>query len=287
MTVTTAETLSVNGVVLNTLAKNIESLTGRLKVAALRTDNIIVPGRHGRLRTTQKFYDEGQIVLPMWVVGCDDNGNVPTTTRKQFMANVDTLTQLFRPGDGPIRLVHTLANGTARFIYTEVTDVIDFSIQGYNPIGKFSVSMRAPSPFWTETPPPYVTMPPTQNGAVNALLDMTAPVEDGIFTFTGPITNPRVEALYNGVPLFNPNWFQYSGTIPAGQQLRVDCGNWALTGLLGFTPNYSLFGHAGAARWLIIQPGPPGVAPGLKITGSNTTAATVVNLSAARKFLVG
>lgn len=288
MTVTTAETLTVNGVVLNTLAKNIESLTGRLRVAAIRTDNLVVPGRHGRLHTTQKYYEEGQIILPMWVIGCDDNGNVPTNARTQFFANVDALSALFRPGDGLLEVLHTLPDGSTRRAWCEVTEVIDFSVQGGGmPLGKFSVAMRVPSVFWEDQAVISLDMPPTQNGGIAPFTGMTAPIEDGVFTVTGPATNPRVEALYNGASLSTPLWFQYSGTIPAAQTLKVDCGNWVLTGGGGFSPVYANFSHAGAARWLNIVPPAPGGVPGLKITASSTTGATKVNLTAKRKYLVG
>jgi hypothetical protein len=289
MTVTTAETLAANGIILNTLAKNIESLTGRLRVPKLRTENITVPGRHGTLYTRQKYYDEGEIVLPMWVRGCDDDGLV-TTGRAQFMANIDTLTRIFRPGDGLIELVHTLADGSSRRVMCEVTEAIDFSVisgSGNIPVGKFSVALRVPSVFWEDTIVSSVDLPPTQNGEIAALSGMSAPLEDSVWTITGPVTNPRVEALYNGQPQLTPNWFQYSGTIPAGQGMVVDCGKWLLTGVGGFVPNYSFFSHSGGSRWLTLQAAVVGHSPEVKITSSATTSATKFNLTGRRKYLVG
>lgn len=289
MTVTTAETLSVGGVVLNTLAKNIESLTGRLKVAAIRTDNLIVPGRHGRLHTQQKYYDEGQIILPMWVRGCDDNGVVPASTRTQFFQNIDILSALFRPGDGLLEVLHTLPDGSVRRAWCEVTEVIDFSVQGGNaPLGKFSVAMRVPAAFWEDQLSVSLDMPLTQNGNIVPFGGMTAPIEDGVFTITGPCVNPRVEALYNGASLSTPNWFQYNGSLTTGQTLKVDCGNWVLTGGGGFVPSYANFTHAGASRWLIIVPPPSSGTPQLKVTATGITGGvSKINLTAKRKFLVG
>ncbi len=287
MTATTAETLTVNGVLLNTYAKNIESLTGRLRVPGLRTDNIVVPARHGTLRTTRKFYDEGQIILPMWVKGCDDDGNIPTTARQMFYTNLDVLSKLFRPGDGMLEVLHTLPDATVRRCMAEVTEVIDNQVSGYgNPLGKFSVAMRVPSVFWEDAVVRSVDLLPTQNGPVPILDGATAPIEDAVFTITGPATNPKVEALYNGASLSTPVYFQYSGTVAAGKTLAVDCGNWTLVGG-GFSPDFSLFSHVGSARWMTIPPGPIGSAPSIKITASSTSGATKVNLSARRKFLVG
>jgi hypothetical protein len=289
MTVTTAETLAANGIILNTLAKNIESLTGRLKVPKLRTENIPVPGRHGSLHSRRKYYEESEFHLPMWVRGCDDNGLV-TSGRAQFMANVDTLTRIFRPGDGLIELVHTLPDSTARRAMCEVIEAIDFSLisgSGGMPVGKFAVALKVPSVFWEDATPTSVDLLPTQNGPVAYLDGMTAPIEDSVWTITGPATNTRVEALYNGAPLTIPSWFQYAGTIPAGQGLIVNCSTWTLTGVGGFVPDYSAFTHSGRSVWITIVPSPIGQAPGVKITASSTTSATKMNLAARRKYLVG
>lgn len=284
---TTTETLTVNGVVLNTLAKNIESLTGRLKIPQLRTENIAVPGRHGRLRTQRKYYEESILVLPMWVVGCDDNG-VVTNNRQQFFQNLDQLTQLFKPGNGMLEVLHTLPDGTVRRVWAEVTEAIDFSTEGgSNPLGKFSVALKVPSVFWEDQTAQSLDMLPTQNGAITPFTGMTAPIEDAVFTITGPATNTRIEALYNGSSLDVPCWFQYAATVPAGQTLTVDCGKWTLTGGGGYTADYSQLSHAGTPRWLTIVPGPVSGAPQLLITSSGTTGATKVNLTAKRKYLVG
>lgn len=290
MTVTTAETLSVNGTVLNTLAKNIESLAGRLKVADLRTDNVSVPGRHGTLRTAQKYYSEGQIILPMWVRGTDDNGVVTTSGRELFMANVNALSALFRPGDGMLEVVHVQPDNTSRRCFAEVTEVIDFSTQansGNMPIGKFSVALRVPEVFWEDLLPVSVDLLPTQVGAVSQFVGATAPIGDAIFKVTGPATGVRVEATYNGQSKQVPDWFQYLGTVSAGQTLTIDCSNWTLTGGGGHVVNYANFTHSGGSRWVTMVPGPAGGAPELKITASSTTIATKVNVQARRKYLVG
>lgn len=286
---TTEETLTVNGVVLNTLAKNITSLTGRLKVPARRNENITVPGRHGRIRTTRKYFDENDIVLPMWVRGCDDDGNI-TSGREQFYGNIDTLTKLFQPGDGSLEVVHTLPDGSSRRAWAECTEAIDFSMQAGShgrPLGKFSVALKMPSPFWEETTVTSVDLAVAHTGSVSQFFGTTAPIDDMVLTVTGPATNPRVEALYNDVTMVNPTWLLYSGTVPAGQTLVIDVANWSLAGTGGLTPDYSLFSHQGGATWLTLVPGPGDEAPQVKFTASSTSGATKLNLAARRKFLVG
>lgn len=294
MTVTTSETLSVNGVILNTLAYNIESLTGRLKMPKMRTENIEVPGRHGSIRVKQKKYEQNQIILPMWVRGCDVDGQVPfsSTRRAEFFKNLDTLTRLFTNlgGAGLLDIRHTLADGSVRQCFAEVLEAIDFSTRGVNPLGKFSVALDIPDVFWRDVNLTLVNVPvptsPTLT-TVTQLAGATAPMEEIAFNLNGPMTNPRIEAYYNNLALETPIWFQYSGAITAGQSLTVDCVNWKLSGSGGLTVDYSLFSHSGSARWMSLIPGPLGAGPQFRFTGTALTGASNVAIQAYRKFLVG
>ena len=288
MTTTTADTLTVNGVVLNTLAKNITTLTGRLRAPALRTDNISVPGRHGTIRTPNKRYEEGQIILPMWVRGCDDDeGNV---SRAQFFENVDTLTHLFRPGSGMLTVVHTLPDGSQRRCIAECTEAINLTMQagGEFPYATFSVALRVPSVFWEDVEASVFDVSNTFDGDLTALGGSTAPIEDAILKIYGPTTNTTIEARYNGVALEDPLYFNYSGTIATGQTLTVDCGTWKLTGAGGLAVDYTKMFHTGSSRFLTLVPGPVGGSPQMKVTMTGSVAGTSkVNVTARRKFLVG
>lgn len=287
---TTSETLEVNGVVLNTLAKNIESISGRLRVASLRTENITLPGRHGTLRTRSKVYDEGEIVLPMWVRGTNDDGLVAadTTSRKEFYRNVDVLTQLFRPGDGLLSVVHTLPDGSQRRIFAECTEAIDFSVSGGGyPLGKFSVALRVPGVFWEDLEEQEINLSVGHSGIISQLEGTTAPIEDSILILRGPLTSTRIESLVDDMPRSTPEWVNYASQVSAGQTLTIDCANWELLGGGGHTANYSALSHSGGSRWLTLVPGRVLTAPGIKITATNTTSQSKVTLKARRKFLVG
>lgn len=282
--ITTGETLSVNGTVLNTLAYNISTLAGRLRAPNLRTENIVVPGRHGTLRTPRKMYEEGQIVLPMWVRDTDVDDANPS--RGQLFENIDLLSKLFRPGQGLLEVVHTLPDGSARRAMAESTEVIDFVPRGSG-MAQFSVSLKVPGVFWEDADPVSVDLAPTHNGPVAVLSGATAPIEDAVFLVTGPITEVRVEALVDGAIMTDPVWFKYLGVVAAGQTLTIDVAEWNLTGGGGHVVNYSSFSHQGSARWLIIEPGSVGSSPGVKVSGFNTSPATKINLTARRKYLVG
>lgn len=281
---TTTDTLTVNGVVLNTLAYNVSSLAGRLKAPGLRTENITVPGRHGSLRTRRKLYEEGQIVLPLWVRDTDPNGLNPSD--EQFYDNVDMLTKLFRPGNGLLEVVHTLPDGSSRRALAECTEAIDLGMRGRG-LANFSAALRVPSVFWEDVVPISQELSLPHTGPVGQLSGMTAPLDDAVIVLTGPITGARVEASLSGAPLEKPVWFRYAGTISAGQTLTVNIGEWTLSGGGGHVVNYSHLTHSGDARWLVIEPGKVDVVPGLIVTGSNMSSATKLKITARRKYLVG
>ena len=293
MTYTTAEILSVDGVVLNTLAKNIEELTGRLRTPKAATDNIAVPKRNGRIRVSQKFYDQNEITLPMWVIGSDDDGKIPggSTEAKEFWKNLDTLTALFGLRSSPLDIRHTLADGSVRQCYGDVLETISFEVEMLR-IGRFTVVITVPDPFWQDvnSQTQSITLPNgsgsfVQSYSLTTFLGATAPIEDMTFTFTGPVTNPMVEALVNSSPLQAPIWFRYNGTVGAGTTLVANCSTWALSGSM--SPTYSLLSHVGSPRWMVVQPNPAASSPEIRVSGSNTSAATKVEVSGRRKFLVG
>ena len=66
--------LTVNGLSLHTVAIGVETKTGRLNVPGLRGTNLVVPGRSGSIWTPNKPFEEGRVVLSMFILGCDDDG---------------------------------------------------------------------------------------------------------------------------------------------------------------------------------------------------------------------
>jgi Phage tail protein len=288
MTVTTTETLSVDGVVLNTLAYNIESTTGRLKTPPIRGDNVQVPSRHGSIFSSTKMYDEGSIVLPMWVRGCNPNGSIPYTSseREEFFKNIDMLTSLFSSKRRLLDLRHKLPDGSVRQAMVEVRDVIDFSNESYSPMGKFSVILNMPEAFWKDVADVTSTNTIAVSGAnleLDEFIGATAPMEDLSFTITGPVTNFKMSATENGVAISPELSFQYAGAIAATKSLTVNCATWALTAV-GFSPVYSNVTHKGSARYMVVM---PDALPRIKVEGTALTGASAVSVTGRRKFLIG
>lgn len=278
MAQTTTETLRVNGVVLNTYAKNIETLAGRLRVPARRSSPITVPGRNGVIPPSQarRRYEAGMISLPMWVSGCDDDGGVPTdsTRRIEFYKNVDALTELFSQAE--LDVEHTLPDGSVRRCNAFVSEMMDFSVEGHgDPVGKFSVLLEIPESFWEDQIERSMRIIPS-NGAVIQLSEFiggTAPMEDLSFEITGPVNNIRITS--------GGTWFEYRYPIPAGATLRVFCRTWTMFGT-GLTPDYRFMVHAGDPRWLVVKPN-----PFITVTGLGMTSATRLTVRGRRKYLVG
>lgn len=99
MSFTNERPLSVDGTRLDTLAYNIESFDGRRQLPGVRTNDVIVPGRHGEVASIYDDFEPGRIILRMWVRSTDVDGNTVTdkNPKDQLQLNLDRLFALFRP----------------------------------------------------------------------------------------------------------------------------------------------------------------------------------------------
>lgn len=221
--------ISINGTSLdNLLAQGVEGSQGLHTVPAKRGSNVEVPGRHGAKHIPGKRYQPAALVLPMWVRGVNPDGSVPSdaSARLTFHQRVRELVALFTVGE-LVTVRHTLTDGTAREITGEVTDLIDFTIEGVgrSTLGRVSVGLTCADPFWTDLAATTATFA-LATGATRTLTEFaaaTAPMEDLIVSF-GPGTNielsqPAVSSL-----------LAYDGPITAGRKLAVDTAEWTATG---------------------------------------------------------
>lgn len=284
MATTTAEVLTVDGVVLNTLAKNIESLSGRLRTPSKRTSNVVVPGRHGSTRVGGKKFSENMIVLPMWVLGCDDDGAIPedSTERIEFFARVNELSRLFMGRDELLDVRHTQPDGSVRQCFADVLDALDFTTESDPPIGKFGVSMVVPDAFWQDLEERTQTKSSVNPSATFSILaGATAPMEDLTVTLEGPWTNPRLT-------FDDGSWLQYNDAFTAGQGIEINAGTWTLTGVGDFDPVLSSLQYSGASsHWIAIPPTDSTNGPRVTFGGTDRTAESTVTITGRRKFLLG
>lgn len=143
MSISTSEFWSVDGVPLQTMAYNISTMGGdRMAPRPLRGGDYVVPHRHGEV-WQPKTVDSMVITLGMWVIGADEDGNIPAgeLPSRQFQKNFKMLRRLlWTPGrqvklekkffddDGILRTVSVMAeyasglspimNGRARASFT-------------------------------------------------------------------------------------------------------------------------------------------------------------------------
>lgn len=269
--------ISVNGVDLSTLAKSVDTKSGRMGVPDKRGSNRVVSGRSGSIKTKKRFA-ESNVTLSMWVQGCADDGSIPTdsSTLKEFQKNVDQLTRLFAADE--LVITSTLPDGTTRRIRGEVLDAIDFSMSGHA-LARFAAVVVCPDVFW-ESPGTYVAEW-TSTGAkqASAFATSTAPIEDAVIRFEGPCNNPWIEAGNTRV--------QYQAVLADGQAVEINSKNWTITGFGGHSINYNAVLATGDPRWLVIPPTSDPAGPTITVGKTNSGTAMTARVTARRKFMVG
>lgn len=285
MALTTAERITVDGVDLKTFCWNIETLGATLRTAPRRGANAIVAGRSGSIHRRFKPLDEARYVWPMWVLGCDSDGNIPggSTARREFFKRVDELTRLLMKEHGLLDVRHTLPDGTVRQAFLEVQALIDYATAGVGqPKGLLSVELVNPASVWQE-----VTLQSITDNATPYVLDFgsgaTASLEDAIITLTGPITNPIITDTFAG-----DAFLSYAKTIAAGTTVTFNAGTGQITQTGGHVIDATLLtmqNTNGRLARFIADP----VAGGYRctVTGSGTTGATSVQIQYRRKYATG
>lgn len=221
--------ISVNGIDLDALlAQGVQGSAGLHTVAGRRGSNIEVPQRHGARHVAGKRYQQNTMALPMWVRGVLPDGSIPSdpAARLEFHRRLRELVALFHVGE-LVTLRHTLTDGSAREIVGEVTDVLDFSVEGTgrHSLGQVSVGLTCADPFWTDLAATTVTFA-LATGATRTLTEFaaaSAPMEDLTVSF-GPGTN---------ISLSQPavsSFLAYDGPITASRKLVTDTAAWTVTG---------------------------------------------------------
>lgn len=281
MTVTTSEDLTVEGVSVKTLAKNVETLAATLRAPGKRGANPVAALRSGSIFSAFKPHDDGNMVWPMWVRGCDDNGLIPSgTARTQFFSRIDELTSLFDKPHGLLDIRHTLPDVSVRQCFAECVQSMDFSTYGMNPIGLFAVELSIPGSYWQDVADTAPAKNTTVGSAWTFATGGTAPMDDATYTIAGPITNPRITDEYTGA------YVQYNGALTAGQTLVLNAGTFAVTAT-GITPNLAnlIMSNTGGRLMRLVPDASLRYRPIL--SGSGTATGVGLTIVGKRKFLVG
>jgi hypothetical protein len=266
-----------NGVNLDTLAYNVASRTGRMTTPPRKGKNLDVPGRDGAIFTPGKRHAGNTVILPLWVVGANEDGEIPAygNSRELCLDNLDRLRRLFTADT--VTLVDEAPDGTRRTITGQVLDVIDPTSQAGGTRATFSVSLICAAAYWEDVDSLTASKTGTGVWDVAAFEGATARMSDLTVRFDGICTNPRLTSP-SGI------YVAYNAVLTGTQWVSINCGTWAITTGGGLTVSYQPgtgLDHGGDPRWFVLEPGDP--TP--RCTFSQTAGATgTARLTGRRKY---
>lgn len=295
--------ITVGGISLNTYAHFVTTRNGWDSTPGLIGSNLRVPGKDGEVSVT-KDYGPGRMVLQITVTGTDADGAVPAgmTEATQFRSNMDNLLRLFG-FRGLQRVVRWMEDDSTRENYAEVGAVIAPDYIDGATTANLTVELIFPDPFWQGD---LVSIEPAGSSTNGRQLNLTgfagstAPINDAVFVFTGPATNPFITDIGTGAQIL------YNGTLAAGTNWRVDCANFKseVGPNLGFNINSGVFSGTATSvlastqfspgpRFFVFTPYVQGIgdsnttpgAPAIIINGIGMTSASTVKVYGRKKFL--
>jgi len=272
-----AERLLVNGVDLGSYTYMTTDVSSLLSVAARRGEDVVVAGRHGQIRRGGRCFDAGEIVLPMWVVGANPDGSIPSGGMEQgFFRRKDQLLQLFYADE--VVLAFRRPDGLELSTRATVAEVMDFTRRHAEPLAAVSVALTLPDAFWTDTQDvsQSITGVTGTSAELTAFAGSTAPIADARITFHGPVSNPQLT--------IGDRWVRFNGLVAAGRQLVLECGHWRATSGAGpaWDPSEIQVYREPGPAWLEI---PASYTPLTALFSHSGGGSATVEIAGNRKFL--
>jgi hypothetical protein len=271
------ETLLVNGISLDTRSVMLTDISGLSTTPGRRGENILVPGRHGRIPTRAKRYDQGEAVLSLWIDGCNPDGTIPggSNALREFEKRRDEVIRVFH--SDTVVIDYTPDSGLTRRALCEIADVMDFTRRGVEPLARVSVALTIPGAFWFEIfdQTHTASLATGMSTVATPFAGATAPMDELVITF-GPGNNPELGQ--------GDVFLAYDGVIAGGRTLVVNTSTWQATGTGGLVVDYSKLRHGGSPRWFEIAPEDP--APTLQLSHSGGGSMSVT-ITGKRRFLTG
>lgn len=245
-----SEALTINGVSLASLAYMLPDTSGMFGAPARRGANVVVPGRHGTVRTARKRFDETEHVLEFWVIGALADGTIPggSTEAREFYQRRDELLRIL--GAETLDMAFTRPDGTVLTCTCEVVDAIDWTRVGAEPLAKVAVALRNPAAFWLESSAVNQTITGVTGTAatLSTFAAATAPMADLTLTFSGPVNNPQLQ--------HGDKFVSYGGTLTSGQQLVISTASWQVSAGTGtaWTPDLRNVTFSPGPSWMELDP---------------------------------
>lgn len=248
MTTTSAEAVRVDGVTLNTYARNIATFSGRSGVPDVRGDDIAVAYRDGRT-WARKRWEPRTETWSMWVAGCDPDGHIPVTgSRAEFNQNLNALKALFGKRRSQLALEKDVRLPSGLVTLTgkgEVISAWDPETVAGGTRATMTVDMHMADPFWygpSQSPAALTSAGGTITNPGSACATKMA------IRFNGPLTSPVLTNTTIGVAV------TVDLTILTGQYVDLDTN---LFTALNQVPA-SVLGKVtgvGAYTWMELDPG--------------------------------
>lgn len=206
----------------------IEDQSGWFDTPAVRGDDAVLAGRHGRLWRPKK-YDIGRVPMLVGIHGANDDWTVPSEGSQQralFEANLNSFLRVIgvRHRLISVERVHPTDAGTAprRRADCEVINTITPQMAGFT-YGRVSFEWVVPAAFFEDVDPTTYRLRYDTAGTaeqvveVYSLVGQTGYCADSITTVTGPCTTVAVRDAETGA-----GWSY--GPLVAGEELIVDAG---------------------------------------------------------------
>lgn len=236
---------SFGGLSFNTLARHIVELEGD-GLRPVRGSNSVIPGLPGR-RWARKSDDEGRYGLTLYVGSWDEDGNPYTANAAaDAQRNVDELlTTLGRSRKLVLPLVHTLPDGSLR---TTQAEAIDASVNWASTEAAIVVvDFLLHDPYWYG--PTILDGPRAITAQTDWQLTHPGTVRGHriVLTWAGPIENPRLTNLTNGV------YVEALVAVATATELVIDCGAW--TALNNGAEAIGSVVHEGDFPFMVLEPG--------------------------------
>lgn len=254
-------------------ARGWEYREGTDMVAAAIGSNGSVPNRRGEI-WRPKTLGPGGFTLGLWLTGADR-----AACETQFR---NILRAVVRP-HRLLTIERTLASGEVIQCSAEYAGSIKPQHFAQK-VMKASLDFAVPDGVWrgqtTYTHSTIAGAALTQSLTLTNLEPSTAAIEDGTFIIDGPITNPHVVDVTDGV---DGDDFYYNASLAAGQTLTVNCATWTVTGGGGHTAQLGKVFPSGR-RLLSVPAARPGQTPKLELRGTGGGTGTRLTFSGKKTY---
>lgn len=277
------ETLTANGLDLLPGTKWcwVESMAPLMTSAPRRGSNVVVPGRHGVIRTRNKRHGPAALEAHVWVFGVDPvSGLTPDNSERQLHDNIDKLWRVFNAPT--VLLTHSWDGVGSRSVTVELaTEPVEVPRERSAPAAaKVVFPVTAVDAFWADSSPVTQTVTGTTGKiqTLDAFVGATAPMSDLQLTAYGPVNNPAWE--------HGEFYVQYQGVISSGRQLVLNTSTWQVTTGTGsaWSPDLRQVSFDPGPVWFELDPSTdPFTVKFTHTTGSGVSATSAV--IGTRKYL--